>query len=285
MLVICDGMIRAGSTLQYNVARRLAEILGVGIGESELKKRLDGSSHITDPELFALAIDRTTYVIKIHNLKEWIYPRAFEIVPAASIRVCTIYRDLRDVAVSARRKWRYTFDELLELLDEQMRDARDLDSLPVQVPVLSQYYETVMRDLPAAVRQIAAFLDLTPTDEIVRQIADECSVEVALQTMTTVQERLRVAVHTIGKKNSVAAHRLLTLARNGKLNFLDETTLIHYNHISRTLGASGVWKTDLKHEDARVITQRYWNWLVEKGYESEASYEFWHASASVPVAV
>ncbi len=50
---------------------------------------------------------------------------------------------------------------------------------------------------------------------------------------------------------------LLNRMRNKNLTFLDKTTPLHYDHISKTGGASGVWKTQLSQKVLDALLARY----------------------------
>ncbi|MAE32416.1 MAG: hypothetical protein CMO43_12650 [Verrucomicrobiales bacterium] len=111
MLVVCNGMPRAGSTLQWNLVCELAEATGYGapIGATALDS-------ISQDGVDAASRGERIYVVKQHDVWPGLIERVQRNEPG--IRVCYIYRDLRDVAVSMQNKWSRTWEALLQALDE-----------------------------------------------------------------------------------------------------------------------------------------------------------------------
>ena len=266
MLVVCNGMIRAGSTLQYNLARSLVERSGVGRGEGFLLGREDGFARA----LAEWAQDSAHHVLKMHHIHAAVVGH----VTAGRGRICYVYRDIRDVAVSAKRKWTYDEDRLLEALDHAVKVYYQLRAVE---PVLWQRYEDLMRDLGPATAALAAFLGIDLPASEIEQIARECSIE----AVETVADRYTAADHVVHFLNRCHArlpqrakailHRTgvwWLLKRGGVLRpVYDPRTLLHPDHISPSKGAIGIWRTALSAEEIRLLSTRYAAWIRDAAYE------------------
>lgn len=92
MLIICCGMVRSGSTLQYQLAKAVVEPYGgIGLGFLE-EDNLPDSAH-------------RMAVIKCHLRP----PNAPDLLKSGRARGIYIYRDVRDVMVSQMRKDNHPF--------------------------------------------------------------------------------------------------------------------------------------------------------------------------------
>lgn len=149
MIVFCAGMVRSGSTLQYNLAREIVEAVGVGWGEGYIDP---GELSLVRQRLSEWARDPKLHVVKVHTL-----PRAFpRLAASGGTKVLYIYRDLYSVASSVKRVWGKEGDDLLQLLHAQVVVYRRVRRTPA--PVLFQRYEKVSSDLLGMVTEIAGFL-------------------------------------------------------------------------------------------------------------------------------
>lgn len=247
MLVVCNGMIRSGSTLQYNYVRSLVERVGVGRGHGYYGS--DDFAELSD-QLERWSRERWVHVIKSHDL----HPESAAWTRAGRMRICYIYRDIRDVAVSAKEKWGYGRDELIPVLDRAIDVFYRLRSVR---PRLCQRYENVVADPIGALRSIARYLELEAEPETLLAVQKACSADAARRLMRRMRlnplVRIRRGLQRIGAVDDPT---------------YDDRTLLHPDHISRHAGGSGQWESALSTEEQQLIGTRYRRWLEETGYRS-----------------
>lgn len=247
MLLICNGMIRSGSTLQYNLVRNLVEELGVGegIGFFSPEQMESKTSYFAK-----LAVDKKFYVMKIH-----------EKVPGAlldndefkKVSFLYIYRDIRDVAVSLKNKLKCDGDDLVERLDDAIALSNEIQSYP---NVLCQKYEDVYSDMNEAIAEQARYIGLDISAELVDKIADTCSIKNIGKNVHQGESNWRGVIKRV-------------LMRVGILDGdYDRSTLIHSNHISKDKGKVGTWKSQLSPGEKAMMTERYSSWLLKYNYKS-----------------
>ena len=233
MRYYCAGMIRSGSTWQYNVTAELLEHCGkirrVGFAESDATLRRWLSEH-------------TDAVIKIHDP----YEAAIADVMSGQGCVVYIYRDLRDVAASLMQ---YETRGLHEILDTGRLDLawRNHEVWSDLAGALVQQYEHVMADQVSAVEQIAAFLELEIEPEQIRAIAHRNSLEARRRERAARRSFLDPwlyrtrAIAGRALRKAVGRERTRRLAnRFGYLGGrgVDQHTQLHSDHIANgTVGA------------------------------------------------
>lgn len=235
MWVFCGGMQRSGSTLQFQVTARLVEEAGLG-------KRVEW----VKPERFPALRDRyASYprwkVFKNHHCTEEMRSE-FERGNALAVYV---FRDLRDVCVSAMKKYSMSFDQLWDsgFLDHCLDQFARWTSLP---RVLVSRYEEMITDLPGEVERIAEHLGIALGRARCEEIARDHAVERQLDRIEEAKRR----------------GRLQQGFANGPL--YDPETMLHTNHF--TGGEIGAWSTVLSTEDVALIEDRARNWLAARGY-------------------
>jgi hypothetical protein len=267
-------MMRAGSTLQYNIVRRLLEKMQLGVGEGFFEK---SKFRNFEAQFDQWARSKSCHVIKTHE----IYPKSVEMVASGEMKICYIYRDIRDVAMSTKRKFGCEGSHLFAALDHAIFTYYQMKTTP---GVLWQKYENVIKDLPGAVRTIASYLDLKASEDIVFMVVRSCSLDRAIKTIENISWNVRFInftyKHFLPIINSLAKRlpkNLKTILRNTPFSVLqqkiqspkyrsDECTLFHPDHISKDRGAVGVWQKGLCKEEIEVITKRYRLWYLDAGY-------------------
>ena len=224
-LVICCGMIRSGSTLQYQLA---SAILGTAGPVQKL-------GFLAPGEKSPAYVDRKGEVgiCKLHHWDESL----------ASLlrtnRAVAFYcsRDLRDVAVSAMRKFDITFENLWQ--EKWISDAVTQGERWLALPnVYSSSYELIIEDLESEIRRMAQWIGIPIKPEEIASIA------VAHSFKT---QKLRAA----------------KLATSAKITY-DANSLLHPNHLDE--GAVGGWRKILSKKQARVISEEFASWLEVRGY-------------------
>ena len=269
VLIVCNGMFRSGSTLQYNLTRSLVEHLNVGEGKGWFRPEqlADMQSQFAEWQ----ASDRL-YVIKSHTM----LPNSAKLQAAGQIQICYTYRDARDVAVSIKRKFKEEGDNLYKLLDKSIATyftMKEIDG------AIWQKYENMMADLPGEVRHLAQGLGLTPSDSLVTAIAQEWSLD---STRKVIQQfdrkrRIKAKLHTILSKLKIEKPVTATIRKvNPEFKWgaiLDRNNLLHADHISEQGGRVGGWQTELTPDEIQTVTERYYDYLIDAGYLMGATVE------------
>lgn len=251
MVIACNGMVRSGSTLQYNLARGLVE--GLSLGKAARCSSNGGKIEVlADSHLF--------YIIKSHT----VLPNSKELIAEGQMGICYIYRDIRDVAVSLKHIRGISGEILFQELENAINNYYEIRSLDC---VLTQRYEDVVGDLHTAVREIADYLYIKPSNELVSNIVEENSLEKALESMPKARlGRIIRRLHgdTLARKLGISEAFIQKVA--GFLSLRDKNTLLLPNHISKNRGATGTWRTELTEYEIEEIHKRFGPWLKETNY-------------------
>lgn len=239
MLILCNGMLRSGSTLQYNLAAEALEAAGpvhrVGFLGAVHEPRVER-------RLAAMRDSDGVHIVKTHEAP---LPPAFY---TATVRTLFSYRDLRDVAASIRKKWQKSFDEIVADLEGTLRIHRQIAERP---GVLVQPYSLLHGDMPQALAQISHHLGVTPSP----RDADAILARNALDS---------VVRHIEARKRN----RVLALLGHFTARFdFDREKMLHNDHVSRTRGESGDWARLFTAEEIRTLEalQARQDALVEGG--------------------
>ncbi len=236
MWIFCCGMQRSGSTLQFQLTAGLVEEAGRG-------KRVEWvKPHRFKKLREKYAEDQSWKVFKSHVCAKHI-AREFYLDNARGVYV---YRDLRDVFVSAMRKYATTFELLWNapFLDECLENYHKWTALP---HMLISRYEGMITALPAEVARIARHLGLEITPQRCEQIAAEYSIAKQLDRIDEAKRDGRL-------KHGVAKETLY-----------DPRTNLHTNHIQS--GGRGEWKKFLSQQQVELIEGKAGDWLAAHGYE------------------
>lgn len=245
VLVVCNGMLRAGSTMQYNVARSLVAASGAGNGEG----------FFTEAELLAMPAeiaewqrDPLYHIVKTHDACEWL------LNAGEHTRICYIHRDLRDVAASIRRKWPQS--ELMSALD---RAVDSYHTIAAGSGVLVQKYEDFSRQPVVAATELSRHLQLDLTPAAILKAVEENSVEHAVERAARLRRSPGALLRRVARR--------FALGRD----HYDSESLLHDDHISETAGATGVWRDVLTAGEIAEIENRFGDWLRLAGYVSEGA--------------
>ena len=236
MLVIANGMVRSGSTLQYNMAARL---LGT---KSDFEKigflgDINDSVHLERIEKFKIRTNGTA-LLKTHS-----FPKEIEFYES-SVYVLFCYRDFRDIAASIKKKWGWSFDVIIKRLDNLILLEESIMKLP---NVLSQSYDTLFNSPDIAIQEMANFLNLVITSSDVIAFKEQLSV-------SAIRDEVRMTTFAKIKKSIFK-----------KVDF-DQDTLLHQNHISKTKGQKGDWKNQFSQKEIDILHTRYSGWLSAKNF-------------------
>lgn len=248
MIVLCCGMKRAGSTVQYQITSELVESAGRGQDLGFITERNFGtvrSEFLDSPEIV---------VLKTHD----VHAEERELIENNDIRAIYIYRDLRDVAVSMMHKGDRPFhrfllgqdiDEIVEV-DKKWKTLRNM--------YISRY-EVMIDDLSEEGRRIANFLNLQVNDSIINQIAEKYSLD---------KQRQRITRFNFQEDGVTTGEIKQTI--NKTTTYLDPKSLLHENHIHS--GAINQWKTSLSPIQIRLLESYFYFWLIEHEYHVKAGW-------------
>lgn len=234
MWVICAGMMRSGSTLQYQIAKALVEESGVGEGL--------GFSPAVEFERLLVREgrdDSRVRVVKCHDWLPWERAAAEE-----DRRVLYSYRDLRDVVVSWMKKAGLTFQEVMA--DGYVERLLENDYLWTRATgVLVSRYESLVEDLAGEVGRIAAHLEIP---------VDRATAARHAATYSFERQRQKIASFDFEREGvHVGGHVLY-----------DAESLLHHNHIHT--GGEGMWRSALTPRQVEVLEEMAGGWLREGGY-------------------
>lgn len=232
MWIFCCGMIRSGSTLQYQITGQLVEEAGLG-------KRIAWTKHDRFTDIRKEYADYGGW--KVFKTHEFTDEMAAEFT-RQNARGVYIYRDLRDVFASIMRKNLKKFDQLWNerFLERCLYNYKQWTSLP---HMLISKYEDVINNLPAEVESIAKHLDIPIDAERCNDVASNYSLQ---------QQKKRIEAF---KKS---------LRENKSEQNFDPHTLLHTNHIHS--GSVGGWKDSLTPKQVAMIEAKARDWFVENGY-------------------
>ena len=209
------------------------------------------------------------HVIKSHRPPKNIQ----EMCDSGEVKVCYIYRDIRDVAASLKKMSGQSGEELLESLDRVL-DAYDRIVMSETEALLKQRYETVMEDFPAMALEIAEFLEIGTTPEMVSEIVASCSVQSAQRA--SAKAGLKIKAFLAIKSHGILRRLGLSRSVLNKMQILqpsEANSLLHPGHVSKTRGRSGVWKTELSVAEIDMIHACHKEWLINNGYDFRDIYE------------
>ncbi|MBK8907403.1 MAG: hypothetical protein IPM60_05735 [Rhodospirillales bacterium] len=237
MIVICNGMLRSGSTLQYNIAAMVLET-------KYNLERVGFLGHLIRPKERArlewLRQSNRWAIVKTHDPP---LPQDFY---TDRVHVLFSYRDVRDIAASIKKKWAYPFEQILSDLDATIAIENSFVDIP---GVLVQPYDLLFADIASAARQIAHQLGVALADERVFTIAD-------FLTAGSRQDDISGSGYILRR----LASRIIN-----RTNY-DPETLLHSDHISASCGNDGDWANQFSASEIDVLNDRYAGWLASHGY-------------------
>lgn len=255
MLIICNGMFRSGSTLQYNLVRHLVERTGAGMahGFFDQDKLVEESASLTE---YAFD-DKNLHVIKVHDVPKIVDDKSCQ----DKVKVIYIFRDLRDVAVSIKQFGGFDdclSNRLIEILDDAVETFHHIRQ--ISNPLI-QRYEILMSDKMGGLESISDFLSVSANRDELESIVLSCS----MKNMKRSSYRARMYKKILESRLGPILKRLNIIKKT-----YDSQTLLHGNHISSTQGKS-VWREILTSDEVEFIVDRYRDWFEETGYQIDGS--------------
>lgn len=232
MLVISCGMMRSGSTLQYQVAVELLQREGRGEGIGEVR-------NTTCQDLEAQTHGRT-HVVKVH--KRQLLAGVSAAIADGYATGLYVSRDIRDVAVSLMHMRQISFEQLMFRNGEVEQALRDYEAWTALPGMLISQYEVMMADLAHEVQRIAHHLNIEITPEMATDIAAKYDLK---------QQQKRIQAWKSDPNYDASQH--------------DPNTLLHHNHIRS--GEAEQWRTVLTPIQIAYLEYMAGDWLRSQSYE------------------
>lgn len=233
--IVCAGMVRSGSTVQYQLA---SEVVKKYLGG----KALGFVTPSTFPSLYnTYASTDDTYVVKIHAFSREIA----ELAATREAHVLYISRDIRDVTVSLMHKLHLSFWEVL--FHSHIRSAlRHYHQWNTIDNVLASRYETTVDDLSQEAHRIARFLGVDLPPSAAEEIARHHSLEKQ-------QSRIQRGAPSHDERSA-------SYSPHGR----DPASELHSNHIHS--GKNEQWREALSPFQLAVLEHLAHEWMIDRGY-------------------
>lgn len=259
MIILCNGMMRSGSTLQYNIVKGLLEknhksYVSLGFYD---KDKIE--NNFNDLELKSKEQD-LIYLIKSHD-----YSKLNQL---KNVRVIYSYRNLMDVAASIKRKFEKKGSSLIAELELSIINYNQIYS---SKNLLVQPYEELINSLRACIEEINDFIDLEKKDSIINKVLYDNSPEIILKTQNKNKNIKSFKSFLFRKSMSltkVTKNVIVGILGREKINMIknkllphDKDTLLHVNHMSQNAGKDGNWINILEKEEVNLIQEKFSIWL------------------------
>ncbi len=257
MLVICVGLQRAASTLQYQLCR---EIL-------KLNKPIIDYGYIRFENGITNAVSKNKHnefsIIKTHNYFE-IYNKLNN---RDDVVFLTSYRDLRETSVSVMEAYDKTYEKLMKdrWLESEMNcfyKQKNLNN------ILFQEYNKLKNDLNNSIQQIAYFINVNLSDKSLAKIEKRFNRNAQLKKMNTYRTSKKYKIIFFINRIFNKINPTPYLQRGLILN-IDNNSSLHHNHIS----VNNInWQSFFSKKQKAEIKTIIGNWLVEVGYEKDSNW-------------
>ena len=262
--VLCIGMKRSGSTLQYNMSKFLLEnqfkTKNFGyIDGKDLSKKL--------PNEETLKANFLEYIIlKCHN-PPWEVGSEF----LKNHKILYIYRDLRAVYFSMKIRQNYSLDEFIL----EMKKSLDLYSnYEKDSRVFVQKYEDVFLNNKDALLDISKYLQVKVNDNLITKILKLVSIESSKNNHSFFKKIItfiyRFLINIMSKKFIIFLKKILFMPKLISI-FKKSITpisdnLMYTDHVSKFNGNPMIWKKKLSTNEISRIELEFNGWLKEHGY-------------------
>jgi len=244
--VICCGLMRSGSTLQYNLTQEVVKRSGLGYGMGFVRPE-DFSDLARQQDL-----EQGIRVIKCHRF----IPEALPLVEQGNASVVLVYRDLRDVLISMSHMSGHPCWELIRrgFLQSVLDDYEQWSCVPKR---LVSRYEDMCADLAGEVLRISQYLGVSVDPETARELALEYSLENQKRTISDALESGRMIQRYPGQIDG----------RYGLSNsrYVDPLSSYHSNHIHS--GRNEQWKQEMSFLEIGLVEHLCRDWLTQRGYK------------------
>ena len=238
MLLICCGMPRSGSTLQFNIAWKVATAARLG---ERVEWRSSNDWEYADAELAHMEAAPALHVIKMHFPPDSVKKLAER---GGRVRFVYVHRDLYDVVYSMKAKFNFSLSHAIERVSHALEAEKWLLQRRRE-DVLIQDYSLLLNDLPEAVRQVAVFEGAALDDALLGSISEDLSIDSAYEK----SRRKTPRFEHVRRKVS----RLL----GRKIAFADDELMLHPNHVSEHRGQIGIGRQMLHQGEIAAIRNAF----------------------------
>jgi hypothetical protein len=244
-IIICDGVIRSGSTWSYNVCRILGQLVAARrsqrcgmacLGHQSLDRFLQND----------VLLAKGPVVIKSHEIG----PIALQWIGDGRAKAVCTFRDPRDCVASDIPFWGQGFEASVQRVVASLKALAA--SYHAEGQTLFVRYEEMMQDRRSQIRRIAEYLQIPISDTEVASIDDQTNIDATQKICQG------IAQQPTSKTDPVLGnHRR------------DRLTLLHDNHIGSA--KAGRWRDDLTVEQAVFLTKLFEPSLRVMGYEIDGA--------------
>ena len=254
MLVICIGLKRAASTLQYQLCR---ELLGINnsitdYGYTSFQRDIIKAFNERNGNKYS--------IIKTHNyfdiLKE--YDNRSDVLLLSS------YRDLRESSVSQMLAYKKTYTQLIKgkWLESELNTFYKLKSMN---NILIQDYKNLTNEIENSVLEIATFLKIDINDVTLNNIIQNFNKEAQQQKIDNYNKTVKSNLVRIINK-IVSSILPVSFLNRGIILNIEKSTSLHYNHINKD---KINWESYYSNIQKKEIKSIIGDWLIEVGIEKD----------------
>ena len=255
MFVVCVGLSRSASTLQYNIARELVcnKLGGKDFGYSKSKRYIY--------RIVSSYSKGGNAIIKTHRYCDFYKDELFV---KGNVKFLCTFRDLREVTVSIMRAYNASFEDRMKKRDLEIEIERFHKSKQLR-PLLIQNYTELVTDLEKAVGDIADFLEIDLSENDILRICEDYSRASQKKKIEEYNKTLKCkfvsCINNFFNKVNPTSIKPYGLVINRNKN-----TGLHFNHIA---AAPTDWRTQLNQEQKKTLRAITSDWLIEVGIEKD----------------
>jgi hypothetical protein len=236
MIVLCGGMYRSGSTLQYNLASNIIE-------RKQMGARVPYGDYQSDPNAYISSLVSTSplyQVLKVHELPL----AALPLIRERSAKCLSVYRDIRDVVASwqAKTRMRLSVNAGLDFARGAVRAFTNWENLSGADCIVFRY-EDMINNVPSACQKVADFLNLEISPSQVSDICHKCSIDSMSGRLETLMDS--------------------EITRCAGMAW-DSHTLVHLDHLNG--GIVGRARKELDDDLLFSLEDEFGEWIVQHGY-------------------
>jgi hypothetical protein len=233
-------MPRSGSTLQFNIAWKVAEAACLG---QRVDWRSSSDWDKAGEELSALSAAPELFVIKLHFLPDSLKALAENNL---DIRFLYVDRDLFDVVYSMKTKFNFSLSHAIERVSHSLESERWLLTRP-KGQVLFQDYPSLLNQLSGSISQVSTFLAAGLDEDKITEISTELSISSAYNKSRQKKPKFE------------HIRRKFKRLFGGSINFADAELMLHPNHVSEHRGQLGIGLEKLTDAEINTIKQKFGN--------------------------
>lgn len=237
MLIDCVGMMRSGSTLQYNIVAEILELKRQG-------KRLGWEHHEEFHKIKEKYISKKYNIFKNHFLTDEIEA---ELKQVDGSMLFYVYRDIRDICVSIMDKENNTFEQVFnsKVLQKAVEQYNKITNSELKKYI--QSYEVLFLNTKREIKEVSSFLGIELTISEIEGIYRKVSFE---SQKENIEKYIENNDYICNKKQKFNAD-----------------TLLHLNHIKD--GDIGKYKHRLSQSQIKQLEDEFGEWLERQGYKLE----------------